>query len=368
MAVSTHVEFDNHESVLFCHDRSSDLRAIIAVHNTNRGPAIGGCRMWPYASEDDALTDVLRLSKGMSYKNAVVGLPHGGGKSVIIGDPKSGKSPALFEAFGRFVDQLGGTYIVAEDVGTSVSDMASVARSTPFVAGLSANISGGGDPSPFTAEGVFLAIQEAVHFRRGGRDLTGISVIVQGLGHVGVSLCQKLYEAGAKLFVADIDDQRAVSVAARFAALKVAPDEVYDCKADIYAPCALGATLNPENIKRLKVDIVAGSANNQLADDHCADLLRTRKILYLPDFVINSGGVINVASEVSGHYSKSHVDKALRAIPEVVREIISQAAREDRSPNAVALDLAIKRLSDKSDLLTFDAKESSRTALQTALG
>ena len=368
MAVTTHIEFDDHESVLFCCDRSSDLRAIIAVHNTNRGPAIGGCRMWPYASEEVALTDVLRLSKGMSYKNAVVGLPHGGGKSVIIGDPKSGKSPALFEAFGRFVDQLGGTYIVAEDVGTSVPDMVSVARSTPFVAGLSANISGGGDPSPFTAEGVFLGVKEAVQFRYGSRELNGISVIVQGLGHVGLSLCEKLHKAGAKLFVADIDERRAASIAARFAAQIVSPNDVYDCRADIYAPCALGATLNPETIERLKVDIVAGSANNQLAEDRCADLLRARNILYLPDFVINSGGVINVASEVSGHYSKAYVDNALRAIPEVVREIISQAARQQRSPNAVALELALKRLSDKRDVLTFPAKQNSRPTLQPALG
>src|SRR5712671_4004095 len=268
-------EFDGHELIVFGHDPATSLRAIIAIHSTALGPAAGGCRMWPYATTAEAVCDVLRLSRGMSYKNALAGVPFGGGKAVIIGESRKAKTPELFEAFGRLVDSLGGRYVTAEDVGTTSADMASVARATRQVAGLGrAPGEAGGDPGPKTALGVYLGIKAAVRFRLGRQDLQGLRVAVQGLGGVGYHLCALLAAAGAQLRVADV----------RAAAVPV--EEVLAEEVDVLAPCALGAVLTAQSIPRLRARIIAGAANNQLAQGQDAEALRAAGILYAPDYVI----------------------------------------------------------------------------------
>jgi leucine dehydrogenase len=295
MTLFTHPEFDDHAEVAFCRDPESGLRAIIAIHNLNRGPALGGCRMWGYANEEEALTDALRLSRGMTYKSALAGLPYGGGKSVIIGEPKTDKSEALFRAMGRFVESLGGRYIIAEDVGISVPDIDIMAQETKHVSGASAG--GVGDPSPGTAYGVYMGIRAAVKHKLGRNDLKGITVAVQGLGHVGRYLCRQLAAEGAALIVTDIDHGAIAEVVRELGAKAVAPHEIYNVEAEVYAPCALGATINDGTIKVLRTPIVAGAANNQLAEPrHGAELLR-RGVLYAPDYVINAGGVIIISHE-----------------------------------------------------------------------
>ncbi len=295
MTLFTHPEFDDHAEVAFCRDAESGLQAIIAIHNLNRGPALGGCRMWSYANEEEALTDALRLSRGMTYKSALAGLPYGGGKSVIIGDPKTDKTEELFRAMGRFVESLGGRYIIAEDVGISVPDIDIIAQETKHVSGASAG--GVGDPSPGTAYGVYMGIRAAVKHRLGRDDLKGITVAVQGLGHVGRYLCRRLAAEGAALIVTDIDSEAVAQVVRELGATPVTPDEIYGVEAEVYAPCALGATINDDTIKVLRAPIVAGAANNQLAEPrHGAELLR-RGVLYAPDYVINAGGVIIISHE-----------------------------------------------------------------------
>jgi leucine dehydrogenase len=256
MPVFAHPEFDGHQEVVFGHESESGLNAIIAIHNTNRGPALGGCRMWPYASEAEALTDVLRLSRGMTYKSALADLPLGGGKAVIIGDPHTDKSEALFLAMGRFVDSLGGRYISAEDVGVSVEDVDIMARVTKHVAGTCT--AGAGDPSPATAYGVLVGIRAAVAHKLGRNSLDGLRVAIQGVGHVGYYLCRQLAEAGAKLVVTDIDREAVRRVETEFHAQPVAPDEIYGVDGEVFAPCALGAVINDETIAQLKASIVAG--------------------------------------------------------------------------------------------------------------
>ena len=293
MSLFTHPEFDGHEQVVFCHDAESGLKAIIALHNLNRGPALGGCRMWNYASEDEALTDALRLARGMTYKSALAGLPYGGGKAVIIGDSRTMKSPALFQAMGRFVETLGGRYIIAEDVGIGVADVQIMARETRHVAGTPEG--GAGDPSPATAYGVYMGIKAAVKHKLGSDSLSGVTVAVQGLGHVGQSLCRYLSGDGAKLTVTDINQAAVAAMAGELGARAVEPDAIYGTAAEVYAPCALGATVNDGTIKVLRMPIIAGSANNQLAAPrHGLELLK-RGILYAPDYVINAGGVINLS-------------------------------------------------------------------------
>lgn len=332
------LNFDHHEQVVFASEPKSGLKAIIAVHNTNLGPAMGGCRMWDYASEALAVNDVLRLSKGMTYKNAVAGLPIGGGKSVIIGNPKTDKTPALFEALGEALERLGGRYITAEDVGTSPQDMAHVATQTRYVAGLGAS----GDPSPFTALGCFVGAQAAVkhHFKRDHFD--GLTVALQGLGHVGYDYARRLHAAGAKLVVADLDEGALARARAEFGAEVVGVDAIYDVQADIYAPCALGATLNPQTLTRLRAKIVAGAANNQLATDAIGDSLRHKGILYAPDFVINAGGIIKVCYEYLNK-PEADVDAHVREISDTLAEVFARADREDRSTAAVANELARAR-------------------------
>lgn len=334
-------DFDEHEQVVFAHDSETGLRVIIAIHNTSLGPALGGCRLWNYASEEEAIRDVLRLSRGMTYKNALAGLPLGGGKSVIIGDPATPKTPALMTAMGRAVHRLGGRYVIAEDVGTSVEDMEAIRRATPHVAGVE---NGGGDPSPLTAFGVFQGIRAAVRHKLGRRDLEGVRVAVQGLGHVGEHLCRHLAEAGARLFVTDIRPENIDRIVNRHGAVPIRPDEIYGLDVDVYAPCALGATVNDETLPRLKATIVAGAANNQLSEDRHGTELARRGILYAPDYVINAGGVINISYELDGRsYDRDKAYEHTGRIYGTAMEIFERAARAGMPTNIAADRMAEER-------------------------
>ena len=340
MSVFEHHEFDGHEEVVFCHDLASGLKAIIAVHNTNLGPALGGCRMWPYASEAEALTDALRLSRGMTYKSALAGLGFGGGKSVIIGDPRRDKSEALFRAMGRYVDSLGGRYTVAEDVGISVPDVEIMAKETSFVAGTSTG--GAGDPSPATAYGVYMGIKAAAKHRLGLDSLSGLRVAVQGVGHVGYYLCGHLAAEGAELLVADIVPDSLDRVRREFDAHVVAPEAIATSAVDIYAPCALGATINDESLPKLQAKIVAGSANNQLAEARHGDGLRQRGILYAPDYVINAGGVIVISHEGPA-YDESKAFAHVAKIHDTLLEIFRRADAQKVATSTAADRLAEER-------------------------
>jgi leucine dehydrogenase len=296
-----------HEEVVMCSDPSVGYRGILAVHSTTLGPALGGTRFWHYASDEEAITDALRLSRGMTYKNAVAGLPLGGGKSIIIGDNKTRDREKIFRAHGRFVESLGGRYITAEDVGTSTSDMDFVHMETSHVAGLAEK---SGDPSPVTAHGVFRAVQASAHQVWGSNSLKGKTVSIQGCGHVGRYLADELHEAGAKLIVSDIDSAKAARVAKVTGAKIVEGDAIFEADADIFSPCALGGIINDSTIPKLKVKIVAGGANNQLLEERHGDELARRGILYTPDYVANAGGVINVYGEVAGWDAQRALDKA----------------------------------------------------------
>ena len=337
-------EFDGHELVIFGHDAPTGLRAIIAIHSTVLGPAAGGCRMWPYASTTEAAADVLRLSRGMSYKNAMAGLPFGGGKAVIIGDARTAKTPELFAAFGRMVDSLRGRYVTAEDVGTTTADMADVERVTKYVSGLGrAPGEAGGDPAPMTALGVFLGIRAAVKFRLGRADLAGLTVAVQGAGGVGYHLCGMLAAAGARLKVADVLPQALERVCDEFKAAPVPAVQVLEEQADVLAPCALGAILDARSTRKLRVPVVAGAANNQLATPEDGESLRAAGILYAPDYVINAGGIISVAREYYGG-TEAQVIEDIQGIPARLTEIFERARREGRAPNEVADRMARERL------------------------
>ena len=345
MSVFEHREFDGHEQVVFCHDADSGLKAIIAVHNTNRGPALGGCRMWPYADEAEALTDALRLSRGMTYKSALAGLDFGGGKSVIIGDPRKDKSDALFGAMGRFVDSLGGRYTVAEDVGISVPDVEIMERETRHVAGTRKG--GAGDPSPATAYGVFMGLKAAVRHQVGrhktGRDsLRGLRVAVQGVGHVGYYLCKHLSDAGAELIVSDIAQDSLDRVVAEFDAKVVAPEAIYAVEADIFAPCALGAVINDETLPLLKAQVVAGSANNQLAEARHGEALRQRGILYAPDYVLNAGGIVLISHE-GPRYDEAKAYAHVARIHDTLLEIFRRADTRRIATSEAADHLAEER-------------------------
>jgi leucine dehydrogenase len=338
-------DFDGHELVVFGHDANTGLRAIIAVHSTALGPAAGGCRMWPYASSKEAVTDVLRLSRGMSYKNAMAELPFGGGKAVILGDSRKAKSPELFEAYGRFVDSLGGRYITAEDVGTTIADMEYVARSTSHVSGLGRKPGeAGGDPAPKTALGVHLAIKAAAKFRLGRSDLQGLSVAVQGVGGVGYHLCRLLAADGARLRVADIRQSATDRIRDEFNAVVVPAETVLTEEVDVAAPCALGAILNAQSIPRLRARIVAGAANNQLAEDKDGVTLQLAGALYAPDYVVNAGGIISVAREYYGGATEAQVTAEIQGIPARLTEIFERARRENRPTNAVADQMARERI------------------------
>lgn len=345
MNVFDHPEFDNHEQIVFCNDKESGLKAIIAIHNTNLGPGAGGIRMWPYETFDDALYDVLRLSKGMSYKSAMAGLDCGGGKSVIIGDPHmpfEEKEP-MFRAFAHFLQNLNGRYWAAEDVGTSVEVVRVMMEETDYVFGLP---DGSGDPSPFTALGIFEGIKASVKHKLGRDNLKGIKVAVQGAGHVGCYLCEHLKEAGAELFVTDIDED-ALKKAAEFGATIVKPDEIYGLDVDIYSPNALGATINDETIPQLKASIVAGGANNQLKEPRHGDILHEKGILYAPDYVINAGGMINASGDIAENYSREWATKKTMAIYDTLTDIFDHSNRTDTPTYIIADKLAEAKLAKK---------------------
>jgi len=338
LALFNLVDFDDHEQVVYCSDDSSGLKAIIAVHNTALGPAAGGCRFWDYASDDEALKDVLRLSKGMTYKNAMAGLKLGGGKGVIIGDPKSLKSNDLFKSFGTAVNNLNGRYYTAEDVNITTGDMAIVNQVTNFVSGLEGK---SGNPGPFTALGTFLGIKAAVKFKLGREDLTGIKIAVQGLGSVGYSLCEKLHQAGAELFVTDINQVALDKAATELNATVVGLDEIYSLDVDVYSPCALGASINDKSLSQLKAVIVAGCANNQLAESRHDQVLLEKGILYAPDYVINAGGIINVALEIYPEpYNANEATALVENIYTTLMRVFEKAQSDNRPTGAIADEMA----------------------------
>lgn len=343
MDVFDQIHEAHHEQVVFCHDAESGLDSIIAIHDTTLGPALGGTRMWPYRSADEALTDVLRLSEGMTYKAAVANLELGGGKSVIIGDSKRDKTPELLRAHGRFVDTLGGRYITAEDVGIGVEDMEYVYEETKHVTGIRSTPHGSGDPSPVTAYGVYNGIKASCRKKLGTDELKGVRVAVQGAGHVGYHLCENLAAEGAVLTICDIDDDRVRKVVADFGATPVGSDEIYDVECDVFAPCALGAIINDGTLRRLRCSIVAGAANNQLEEDRHGDALDAKGILYAPDYVINAGGLINVYGELVGYGLETAKEKA-RGIYGTLLSIYD-IAEEEATPTYRAADrLARERI------------------------
>lgn len=334
MAVFNHSEFDNHEQVVFCSDAETGLKAIIAVHSTALGPAVGGCRLWNYESDEAAVNDVLRLSRGMTYKNAMAGLPLGGGKSVIIGDAKTIKSEALFRAFGRMVHRLSGSYYSAEDVNITTGDIMTVNKETPYVAGLEGK---SGNPAPFTALGTYRGIKAAALHKYGSDNLAGKTVAVQGLGSVGFYLCEHLHKEGARLIVTDINQDAVKRAEEQFGATAVGLNDIYAVEADIYAPCALGATINDDTLPQLKATIVAGCANNQLKEARHGDLLRQKGILYAPDYVINAGGIINVAFEMRPQgYNADESTAKVMAIYDTLLNIFRRADAEQQSTSVVA--------------------------------
>ena len=334
--------FEGHEGVHAFTDEKSGLKSIIAVHSTARGPAAGGCRMWPYADAEAALTDALRLSRAMSFKNAMADLDLGGGKAVIIGDARTAKSPALFEAFGACVEQLGGRYWTAEDVGVSPADLTHARQRTRYVAGLEGHKAASGDPSPVTAEGVFRGLQLCVR-RALNRDLDGVRVAIQGVGHVGGYLAEKLHAAGAKLILTDVNAEVLHDVAKRTGAEVVAPGAIFDAECDVFAPCALGGAVTEPVIKGMRCRVIAGAANNQLADQSLAAVLAQAGILYVPDFVANCGGIIHVGAEPLG-FGDAEVRARIEAAGERTRELLREAAEQRRTPLELALALAEARL------------------------
>ena len=307
-------------------DKATQLRAIVAIHDSRLGPALGGCRFIEYDTDEAAYTDALRLARGMTYKAALAGLPHGGGKSVIIRPKQHFDRVALFRAFGRFIDDLRGHYITAEDSGTGLEDMEIIRTQTKHVTGIDPSHGGSGDPSPFTALGVRRGIEACVKFKLGKPDLAGIRVAVQGVGHVGYALCRELHAAGAKLTVADVDIHKSERCARELGAAVVAIDKVAEVDCDVFAPCALGAGLNDSTIPHLKAKIVAGAANNQLAEPRHGDDLHARGILYAPDYAINAGGLVNVAQEVKGYDAKASREKTLK-IYDTILDICERSKR-----------------------------------------
>ena len=339
-----HSSFDAHEGVHLFQDADSGLKAIIAVHSTARGPAAGGCRMWNYETGEAMLTDALRLSRGMSYKNAIADIPLGGGKTVIWGNSKTDKSPELFRALGRAVESLQGKYYTAEDVGIDVSDMQTVRQETAYVAGLDEGDAASGDPSPVTAMGIYLGIRETARRAFGTDDLSGLTIAVQGVGSVGGYTCDHLAAAGANLIITDIDQVALKEVSARTGARIMSPEEIYDADADIFSPNALGAIVNEQTLERFRVKAIAGGANNQLVVPEMGELLHRKGILYAPDYVINGGGIINVAAEISGTYSRDWVDEKVHRLMQTLGEILDKALSSGRPTNKVADEIARQRI------------------------
>lgn len=334
-----------HEQVVYCNDSVTGLKAIIGIHNTVLGPALGGTRMWNYVSDSEALTDVLRLSRGMTYKAAITGLNLGGGKAVIIGDASRQKTEAFLRRFGKFIDSLGGKYWTAEDVNMKTSDMQYIGMETRYVTGLPENMGGGGDPSPVTAYGTYLGMKAAAKKVYGSDDLNGKKVGVQGVGQVGMYLVDHLTKEGAKVFITDISNDKLKKVAASSGATIIPMEDIYDLDMDVYAPCALGATLNNDTIPRLKCQIVAGAANNQLADEKKHGyMLIDRNITYAPDFLINAGGLINVYEEYRGDYNRDRTYNTAEKIYDTCLQILNLAEEERISSQAAAIQMAESRI------------------------
>lgn len=334
-----------HEQVVFCYDEPTGLRAIIAIHNTVLGPALGGTRMWNYANEQEALTDVLRLSRGMTFKASISGLNLGGGKAVIIGDASKMKTEAFLRRFGKFVNSLGGKYYTAEDVNMKTADMEYIAMETKYVTGLPEAMGGGGDPSPVTAYGVYMGMKATAKKVFGGDNLTGKKIGVQGVGQVGMHLVEHLVKENAKVFITDISDEKVKALAQKYGVTGVDQEAFYDLDMDIYAPCALGATVNDETIPRLRCSMIAGAANNQLKDElkHGYKLLDHR-IVYAPDFLINAGGLINVYNEYLGNYNRDRVYQQAEKIYDTCLSILNVAEREKVSTQEAAIQMAEKRI------------------------
>jgi leucine dehydrogenase len=344
MPVFTSKDFDSHSQIVFINEPSCGLKAIIAVHNTNRGPALGGCRMWDYGSEEEALRDVLRLSRGMTYKAAMANLPLGGGKAVIFGDSKTHKTPELLKAFANHVEHLQGVYITAEDVGMNVRDMDIIRSVTSHVVGLDGGtVAGGsGDPSRMTAYGVFQGIRATIKHRFNRENLEGLTIAVQGLGSVGYTLCQHIKAAGANLVVTDIYPQAVERVVREFNATAVLPEDIFTVEADVLAPCALGGILNDTTIPQLKVKAVAGATNNQLGERRHGQMLADRGILYAPDYIINAGGLINVTYEGES-YDQEKVLKHVAGIYDTLLEVYAGAERDGLTTNVAADQIAETR-------------------------
>ena len=348
------VSFDNHEQIVFCHDKDTGLKAIIGIHNTVLGPALGGTRMWKYANEWEALNDVLRLSRGMTYKSAISGLNLGGGKAVIIGDSKIDKSPELIKKFGEYVHSLSGRYITAEDVGTTTADMDLIRDITPYVTGISEDRGGSGNPSPVTAYGVFMGMKAAAKYQFGSENLDGKSVLVQGIGHVGETLVSYLVKEGAHVQIADINEARLAEVSKKYGAQIFTGSDLFSAAVDIYAPCALGATINDDTVNKIKAKVIAGAANNQLANEQIhGKILKERGIAYAPDFLINAGGIINVYGEIVG-YTKDEAMRRTENIYDTTLEIFRDSELNNITTHAAAFAIAERRIADR-------AKEKAKT-------
>ena len=341
------MSFDDHEQIVFCNDKDTGLKAIIGIHNSVMGPALGGTRMFNYANEWEALNDVLRLSRGMTFKAAITGLDIGGGKAVIIGDAKTQKTPELMRKFGEFVHSLSGRYITAEDVGMETSDMDIVRDVTPYVTGISEARGGSGNPSPVTAYGVYMGMKAAAKQQFGSDVLSGKKVLVQGIGHVGETLVEYLTKEGAIVTIADINEEKLNEVSAKYHAEIYKGEDLYTADVDIYAPCAMGATLNDNTVHKIKAKVIAGAANNQLADENVhGAILQERGILYAPDFLINAGGIINVYAEIA-HYDKAEIMRKTENIYNTTLEIFDFALANKTTPHKAALTIAQNRINQR---------------------
>jgi len=338
------VSFDNHEQIVFCNDKDTGLKAIIGIHNTVLGPALGGTRMWNYTSEWEALNDVLRLSRGMTFKSAITGLDLGGGKAVIIGDSKIHKTPAMIRKFGEYVNSLSGKYITAEDVGTTTQDMDLIREVTPYVTGVSIEKGGSGNPSPVTAYGVYMGMKAAAKQQFGTDKLDGKRVLVQGIGHVGETVVDYLAKEGALVQITDINQARIEEVARKYGVQIYTGADLYSADVDIYSPCALGATINDQTVNKIKAKVIAGAANNQLADDKVhGQILKDRGILYAPDFLINAGGIINVYAEIVG-YDSAEAMRRTENIYNTTLEIFSFANEKGITTQEAAMTIAQNRI------------------------
>ncbi|CAA0203068.1 Glu/Leu/Phe/Val family dehydrogenase [Tenacibaculum maritimum] len=341
------LSFDGHEQIVFCNDEDTGLKAIIGIHNTVLGPALGGTRMWQYNNEWEALNDVLRLSRGMTFKAAITGLNLGGGKAVIIGDAKTQKNDALMRKFGEYVNSLSGKYITAEDVGMETRDMDIIREVTPHVTGISESKGGAGNPSPVTAYGVYMGMKAASKYQFGADNLEGKKVLVQGVGHVGETLVKHITDEGGQVFLNDINEARLAELSKKYNANVILGNDIYGLDVDIYAPCALGATINDSTINQLKAKVIAGAANNQLADEiKHGKMLKDKGIAYAPDFLINAGGIINVYAELEG-YNRDEINRKTENIYNTTLDIFNLSAKEDITTHNAALNIAQSRINTR---------------------